>query len=109
MASLVKQVEKKIIANDDLRGFLVLLTEESDAAEESLKKLAKDNDIQRMPLTIYDGVGGPPSYNLAKEAKVTIHLWVGGEVVANFAFGEGELNKKAVKKIVKQIPSLFEK
>ena len=109
MTSLVKRVEKKITANSALRGFLVLLPEDLDSGEKNLKKLAKENGIERIPLTIFEGVGGPPRYNLSKDAQVTVHLWIRGRIVANYAFGKGEFDKKAVEKIVKQIPSVFEK
>lgn len=110
MTSLVKQVEAKLAKSGDVKGFLVLLTEDSDTAEEQLKKFAKDNGIEKMPLTLMEGAAGPKKYNIAQDAEVTVHLWKGKkkEVLANFAFAKGELDENSISQIVGKIPSVFE-
>ena len=106
MASLAKQVDKKLQSNKDLRGFVVLLTEDAEEAEEGLKELAKKHKIKKLPLTVYEAEAGPPSYKIAKDADVTVHLWKGAVVKVNHAFAEGELNKKSVKKVVDSIAKI---
>ncbi len=103
LTSLVKQIDEKIAANSDqkMAGFVVLLTDDPDAAEPKLKELAAKQKIEHTPLTVYDGVAGPENYKIAEKADVTVMMWVGGEVKVNHVFGKGKLDKKAVATIVK--------
>lgn len=83
-----------------MAGFVVLLTEDPDAAESELKAFADKHGIKNVPLTIFDGSAGPESYKIAKEADVTVNLWVGLKSKANYAFGKGKLSKGDIKAII---------
>jgi len=102
LASLVKQLDAKVAKNSskDMKGFIVLLTDDPDEADAQLKAFAKKHGIKKMPLTIFDGIAGPPGYNIAKDAEVTVNMWVGQKAKVNYAFAKGKLNKKSIAKIV---------
>ena len=102
LASLVKQVEAAVAKNEEqkMAAFLVVLTEDPDAVAPKLEEIAKANGIERVPLTIFDGEAGPPSYKIAKEADVTVLLWLGRKVEANHALPQGGLNKAAIESIM---------
>ena len=103
LASLVRQVDKKVAANEDkkMAAFVVLLTDDPDDAEARLKAFGKKHEIEHTPLTFFDGLAGPPKYNIAEEAEVTVNMWVGErEVQANRAFAAGKLDKKGVKAVI---------
>jgi len=102
LASLVKQIDNKISENQDkkMTGFLVLLTDDPDAAEAKLEKFAKDNGIKNIPLTTFDGVSGPPKYKVAQGADVTVMMWLKRNVKVNHAFAKGKLNSKSIKAVV---------
>ncbi len=102
LASLVKQLDDVVGKNKDkkMAGFVVLLSENPDADEAKVKAFAEKNGIKNLPLTIFDGVAGPPSYKLAKEADVTVLMWVKTEVKVNHAFGKGGLTASAAKQVV---------
>jgi hypothetical protein len=110
LTSLVKQIDEKIGANTDkkMAGFVVLLTDDPDAAEPRLKGLAEKHKIAQTPLTIYDGVAGPENYKIAEKADVTVMMWVGGEVKVNYVFEKGKLDKKAVSQIVKDTAKILD-
>ena len=111
LASLVKQVDKRVAENKDqkMAAFVVLLTDDPDSAEEELKAFAKKHSIENTPLTVYDGEAGPPRYKIAEEAEVTVHLWVGRkEVKANHAFAEGKLDEKGIGAIIKDTSKILE-
>jgi len=59
-------------------------------------------------LRLPEDADGPPAYKLAKDADVTVMLFVKQKVVANFAFRSGEFNDKAVDAVLKSVPKLFE-
>ncbi|MDP7020104.1 MAG: hypothetical protein QGG36_30180 [Pirellulaceae bacterium] len=103
LASLVKQIDKKVGENKakKMAAFVVLLTDDADAADAQLKAFAKKHKIKNTPLTAFDGIAGPEKYKIAKNAEVTVHLWVGAkEVKANHAFSKGKLDKKGIVAVV---------
>jgi len=110
LASLVKQIDEKIADNSDkkMAGFVVLLTDDPDAAEPKLKELAEKKKIEHAPLTVFDGVAGPPHYKISEDADVTVMMWVGMNVKVNYVFEKGKLNKAAIAKIVKDTSKILE-
>lgn len=107
MASLVKKVEEQLQSNSELRGFVVILTDDAEATSKELKKLASEHKIEKLPLTVYEGQAGPPGYKIAKDAEVTVHLWVGTQVKANHSFAAGELDEKGIEAVVADIPKIL--
>ena len=110
LTSLVKQIDEKIGANTDkkMAGFVVLLTDDPDAAETRLKELAEKKKIEKTPLTLYDGIAGPADYKIAEKADVTVMMWVGGTVKVNYVFEKGKLDKAAVDRIVKDTAKILD-
>ena len=100
LASLVKQIDTQVAQNKKMKGFVVLLTDDPDAAEAEVKAFAEKHGIKSMPLTIFDGIAGPSNYRIAKDAEVTVNMWVGLKSKANHAFAKDELNKDAIAKVV---------
>lgn len=103
VAELVKQVDAKVGENGDkqMKAFVVLLTDNPDADGKKLEKLAETANVKHVPLTIFDGQAGPPDYKIAKEADVSVMMWVGGKVQVNEAFAKGGLKKENVEGLVK--------
>ncbi len=58
---------------------------------------------------VFEEHDGPPSYKLHKDADVTVIFFAKQKVVANFAFRTGELDDKAIEKVMKSVPLMFEK
>lgn len=98
----VKAIDAKVGANEDkkMASFVVVVTETPDSVEPKLEAFAKDSSIKNVPLTIVEGSAGPPNYKLAKDAEVTVMMWVESEVKVNQAFAKGEFNKAAAEKLV---------
>lgn len=110
LAGLVREVDTKIDENKDqkLVGFVVLLTDDPDQAETDLKAFAEKHGIKNVPMTYFDGVAGPEKYKIAKEAEVTVNLWVGLSSKANHAFAKDEFNEKSAAKVIADIPKILE-
>lgn len=103
VAKLVKEIDGIVVKNSDekkMAAFVTVLTNDPDAMEAELKKVADANGIKKTPLTVYENNVGPTKYKIDEKAEVTIMMWVEGDVKANFAFGAGELTEEAVGKIV---------
>lgn len=104
LASLVKQIDETASSNKSLRGFVVLLADDGDEAESKLKDFAKKHNIKNIPLTYIEGAG-PSNYKIAKNADVTVHLWVKTKVKANHAFEK--LDQDGVKAVVADLPKIL--
>jgi len=102
LASLVKKIDKVVGKNKEkkMAAFLVLLSEDPDADAEKLKEFAKKHKLKNTPVTIFDGVAGPPRYKISKDADVTVMMWVGQKVRVNHAFENGKLDKSSIKKVL---------
>ena len=101
VASLIQQIDATVGSNTDknMKGFVVLLTNDADAGAKTLAKLAADKGIKNIPLTVFDGQAGPPKYKIAKEAAVTVLMWNKGHVEVNNAFDTAKLTADQVKTI----------
>jgi hypothetical protein len=106
LASLVKQIDKQIAENGQLKSFVVVLGGEPDRGREELRKLANQNGIKKVPLTMFGELGGPPDYELSRNADVTVLMWSHHKVKVNHAF-KGELTDKDIGTIVADIPKLL--
>jgi hypothetical protein len=101
VASLVKEIDTAVGANQDknMRGFVVLLTDDADAGAKQLTKLAEDKKISNIPLTVFDGNAGPEKYKISKDAAVNVMMWNKMRVQANHAFGSAKISADDVKKV----------
>jgi hypothetical protein len=106
LASLVKQIDKKIDENAKLKSFVVVLGGEPDRAREDIRKLANENGIKNIPLTMFGELGGPPDYELSRNADITVLMWKQHKVKVNHAF-KGELTETDIGAIVADIPKLL--
>jgi predicted TIM-barrel fold metal-dependent hydrolase len=85
LASLVKQIDRKIDANGRLKSFVVVLGQTPEKTRKELGKLAQENGIKNVPLTMFGEPGGPPDYELSRDADVTVLMWNGSKVRVNRA------------------------
>lgn len=99
---LIAQIDKKVGANKDqkMAAFVVHLTDDADKSSANLKKVAGAKKIKNTPLTNFEGEAGPSSYNISKDADVTVLMWVKGKVKVNHSFKKGDLSKDKIKKVV---------
>jgi hypothetical protein len=109
VTSLVKKIEACTVKNKDkkLKSFAVFMSDD-EGLEKKLKELAEKDKIEKCILTI-DNPSGPKAYNIAKDADVTVLLYVNKTVKVNHAFKKGELNDDGIAKVLKDVPKIFEK
>lgn len=105
MRQLDAQVEKH--KDEQLQVFLVLLSLDPESDRETLENLAAKQELKHVPLTLFDGLTGPPKMKIAQRADVTIMLWNKAKVKSNHAFTSEALNDKAVAAVIKEIPDLL--
>lgn len=108
LTSLVKQLDQATVKNADCRmgSFVVFLGAEEEM-EKKLKEFAEKEDLQRTILTTMESPAGPPSYQIARKADVTVVLYNRSKVEANFAFAKDELTDEHVAAIVKDLAKIL--
>jgi hypothetical protein len=102
---LVKQIDKKIGEESQLKSFVVVTTRQKSVSDD-LTKLAKDADIKHIPLTMYGEPGGPPNYELSKDADITVLMWKNHKVKVGHGF-KGELTEQDIHTIMADIPKVL--
>jgi hypothetical protein len=106
LASLVKQIDKKIDDNAKLCSFVVVIPKKGENPTDKVKKLAEQAGIKHVPLTIGESPDGPPDYEISKDADVTVLMWKNGSVKVNHAF-KGDLSDKDIDAVVADIPKIL--
>jgi hypothetical protein len=109
LASLVKRIDKELAANEALRSYVVVLTDDADATEKDLEKMYKSEKLSKVPLTTFEGMAGPKNYKINKDADVSVHLWVKRKVKSSFALKSADLNSEKIDEIAKAIKDLAPK
>ena len=94
--------------NAPLRGWVTFLGDDQAKLDPQVVQWGQKHAIKAMPLGVFEDLDGPPSYKLAKDAEVTVLLFVKQKVVANFAFRAGEISAKARTGVVQAVPKLLE-
>jgi len=108
LTGLVKKIDEATQKNDESKmgSFVVVLAADADKKEAELKKLAEKEGLKKVALTI-DSPAGPSGYKIAKDADVTVLLYVNKTVKKNFAFKKGELTDAKAEEVLKELPSIL--
>ena len=86
-------------------GSYAVFCSDKDGLDKTLEKLAGEQKLTKLVLSI-DNPAGPKSYNIAKDADVTVLLYTSFEVKANHTFRKGELNDAAITKVVADVSKI---
>lgn len=108
MTSLVKKIDEATVKNKKKEmGSFVIFLDKSDEYEKKVKALGDKIALKETVLAL-DNPAGPKGYNIAKEADVTVLLYVDRKVKANFVYEKGKLTAADVEKIMKELPKILE-
>jgi hypothetical protein len=88
-----------------LGSFAVFLSDREGLAEQ-LAQAADKNKLKRLVLSI-DQPAGPEGFRVAPEAEVTVVLYNKYDVLANHAFRKGELNDRAIERVLGDLPKIL--
>jgi len=109
VGELVKKIDEVVAKNGDkkMAAFVVFMSDDVDKIEPKIETLAKSAKIEKTPLTLIESPNGPPKYNVAKDADVTVMMWVESEVKVNHAFAKGKLDKGAIDSLVAETQKIL--
>jgi hypothetical protein len=107
LTSLVKKIDDATVENSKARmGSFVVFCNDDEKLEGKLKELAEKEKLKKCVLSIVDRPAGPSGYTLAKDADITVVLYVKRNVKANYAFKKGEMKEKDIEAIVKDVSKI---
>ena len=107
LTKLIKKLEECTAKNEKKEmGSFVVFCSDKEGLEGKLKDLAKTEKIEKVTLAI-DNPAGPKGFNVAEEADVTVVFYNERKVEANHAFKKGELNDKAIEKIMADVSKII--
>lgn len=111
LGKLVGRIDKAVRDNEaaKLNGWVTFLAADQSAVDAKVVDWGKQHAVSTIPLGVFEDVNGPPSYRLARDADVTVLLFVNRKVVANFAARAGELNDERINDIMKALPLILPK
>ncbi len=110
LAKLCQQLDQAISRHQkaELRAWVTLLSDDQLSLDPRVVQWANKHALRNVPMGVFEDLGGPPSYHLARDADVTVLLFVKQKVVANFAFRESELTAAKIAEIVNALPRIVE-
>tara|TARA_R110002095_G_scaffold159290_6_gene138100 strand:+ start:965 stop:1654 length:690 start_codon:yes stop_codon:yes gene_type:complete len=99
--SLIRKIDQEVATHqaEKLAAFVVVLTDDPQSVKSKLEKVAVENKIEHVPLTVFAGAAGPEGYQVAGEATVNVILWE-GTVKANRAYQKGQLNDAGIQEVI---------
>lgn len=107
LTSLVKKLEAEVAAHSkEKMGSFVTFCSDDEGLKDKLAELAKKENLKKVILTI-DNAAGPPKYEIAKDADITVVMYNNRKVVSNYAFKKGEMSDKDIEKILADVPKLL--
>jgi hypothetical protein len=107
LTSLVKSLDAESIKHKALKSFVVVLTDNAEKTAATLKAMAADTKIENVPLTLVAEPGGPPDYEIARDADVTVMMWTQHTVKVNRAYRKGGLTEAEVARIIAELPKIL--
>ena len=109
VASLTKKIDEQVGQHKDekMAAFVVILTEDPEGQAAGLKAVAAKQELKNTPLTTFDGIAGPEDYKIAKDADVTVMMWVDSKVKVNESLKASELNDEKIAALVKSTSKIL--
>jgi glycosyltransferase involved in cell wall biosynthesis len=111
LTSLVKKLDKAVADSKGKMGSFVVFCSDDEKLEEKLKELAKKEKLDKCILAIDTNKAGPypDKAPFAKDADVTVMLYVNRKVKVNHTFKKGELKEKDVETVIKDLDKILPK
>ncbi len=109
VASLTKKIDDQVAANKDAKmaAFVVVLTEDPEGQNDTLKAVAAKQEIKNTPLTTFDGLAGPSEYKISKDADITVMMWVGSKVKVNESLKASDLTDEKIATLAKSTSKIL--
>jgi len=107
LVKLVKKIDActQKNASKSMGSFVVFLSDK-EGLDKELAATAEKVGIKKTVLAV-DNPAGPKAYNVARDADITVVLYVDRVARANHAFKKGEMTDKDIEKILSEVPMIL--
>src|SRR5262249_3736569 len=95
--------EATVKNKDKSMGSFVVFLNDKEGLDKELTAVADKEGIQKTILAV-DNTGGPKAYEVAKDADVTVVLYVDRKVKANHAFKKGDVTAQGNDSVIAAVP-----
>lgn len=107
LLSLAKKIDEATAKNKAKEmGSFVIFLDKSEEMEKKAKGFGEKAGLKQTVIAL-DKTEGPKGYGIAKDASVTVMLYVERTVKASFSFEKGKLAAADVEKIVSELPKIL--
>jgi hypothetical protein len=107
LGKLLKKIDAACAKNTSCKmASFVVFCSSTEGLEDKLKKCAKDCDLKKVVLAI-DNPAGPKGYKVARDADITVVLYVDRTVKANHSFKKGQLKDEDITKITGDLKKIL--
>jgi hypothetical protein len=93
----------------ELRSWITFIGKDHQTFDQQLVDWSKQHGLKSLAVGSFKENDGPPTYRVAREADVTVVLFVNRKVQATFGFREKELTDEALRRVLEALPGLVEK
>src|SRR5437867_3600174 len=78
LGKLAQGIEKALVDHkfSDLRAWITFLHEDQASVDSKLVKWAQKHAVSNVPVAVFEDLVGPPTYKIARDADVTVMLFV---------------------------------
>ncbi len=107
LMALLRRLDAAVAQHRDARlGSFAVFLGDKEGLDQQLVAAAQKSELKKLIVSI-DVPEGPSGYNVAREADVTVVLYVDHKVKANHAFKKGELSEKGIDAILADLPRIL--
>ncbi|MCX7402411.1 MAG: hypothetical protein NTY87_04775 [Planctomycetia bacterium] len=103
LAKLLKKIDEEVEEHqaEKLTSFVNMLGTDAETVKKATEEFVKKNGITRIAFVVPEDLkDGPPDFNIAKDADVTVVCYKSGTVTANHAFAAGQLSDEKIDAVV---------
>jgi hypothetical protein len=93
----------------DLRSWITFVGKDHQKVDSQLVEWSKQHGLKSLPVGSFEEADGPPTYRVARDADVTVVLFVKSKVQATFGYRADELTDDAVTRVLDAAARLVEK
>lgn len=104
VVKLAQKLDAAAAKAKEMGACMIFCSDSADLAK-TLKDTATKANLKKVVLAV-DNPAGPKGYEVAKDAEVTVLLYVDRKVVGNLSFKKGEFDEKAVETVVAALSKL---
>jgi hypothetical protein len=111
LGKLARKLDKALADHKatELRSWITFIGKDHDTFDRPLLDWTRQHSLRSIPVGTFKEDDGPPTYRVAREADVTVVLFVKKKVQASFGFRRNELTDEDIQRVLDAVAALAAK